>query len=216
MVNFSRITQDMLLDQEADIPPLTDDLWKMTWIEGSWRFWINSSEGYFRGFSNGDDTLVIDNLGVELSTEILFGSGISGQITDAFYLDGLMYFIYNDNIHYAVWNSSTAQWEYFDLVLNEELSIDSPSMTIITPEDINEEIESAKLFYLYGSNTIYSSTYNFIDNQVTSKEMILDLERIIQDVEKHKMKKLNMKTHRSKSSVRYDSLTDTWLPPFLF
>ena len=76
-------------------------------------------------------------LGVELSTEILFGSGISGQITDAFYLDGHI-FIY-DNIHYAVWNPSTAQWEYFDLVLNEELSIDSPSMTIITPEDINEE-----------------------------------------------------------------------------
>ena len=92
--------------------------------------------------------------------------------------------------------SSTA-WEYFDLVLNEELSIDSPSMTIITPEDINEEIESAN--YFISMEAIQSIRLPTIhDNQVTSKEMILGW-IVIQDVEEAqdevlKMKELNMRT----------------------
>ena len=210
MVDFSRITQDMLLEQDAEIPPLTDDFWTLTWMEGSWRFWLNSSDGYFQAVSfGGDPSLSESNLGVELSTESLFGSGIQGNITDAFYFDGLMYFIFQGNIHYAYWNTSLVQWEYLGLVLNEENTLQSPSITVALPEDINDEIETGMLFYVQNKESIFMSSYDFANNQVSNSEEILHVQQIIEDVVGLEQENSDMEIRNS--LVRYDSLTSQWI-----
>lgn len=110
---LSPLTQE-LLNTTEEVPPLTDDLWEYTWIEGTYSLWLPQEDGWIRTENQGLGTYQNSEFGVELTPSDFL---LADSIENPFYFGGAILFSNDNSIYSTLWNDETISWDYDGLPL---------------------------------------------------------------------------------------------------
>ncbi|MEC8276264.1 MAG: hypothetical protein VXZ96_00135 [Myxococcota bacterium] len=121
--NLRQLSQEDYLDPTTEVANLTDDIWTLTWIEGTWRVWIPEEGAWQRYDTTGDGNYRPSAFGPVLDVD-------SRTIETPFYADGVMYYSFEGDLYSAGWDISSQTWNHSltPIVSVANADCDSPSL----------------------------------------------------------------------------------------